>query len=41
MEHKPLSDDEECLATAIVESAYAIHRALGPGLLEHIYEVCL
>ena len=36
----PLSDREEQIAKAIVESAYAVHSALGPGLLEHIYEVC-
>ena len=35
-----LSEREEQIAQAIVESAYTVHRALGPGLLEHIYEVC-
>jgi len=40
VEHKPLSNREEQIATRIVESAFAVHKALGPGLLEHIYEVC-
>ncbi len=31
---------EETLAKAIVDSAYVIHRSLGPGLLESIYETC-
>lgn len=34
------SEREELLANAIVKSAYAVHRALGPGLLESIYETC-
>ena len=25
----------------MVDAAYAVHRALGPGLLESVYEVCL
>jgi len=36
-----LSDVEEEIAKAIVNSAYAVHVELGPGLLEKIYEVCL
>ena len=40
MEHVPLSDREEQMAKAIVDSAFVVHKALGPGLLEHIYEVC-
>ncbi len=31
---------EERIAKAIVAAAYAVHRALGPGLLENVYEVC-
>ena len=41
MKHAPLSDTEEGIATAIVDAAVTVHRALGPGLLERIYEVCL
>jgi len=40
MAHQPLSEREEQIATGIVESAYAVHRELGPGLLENIYEIC-
>jgi GxxExxY protein len=29
------------LATKILDGAFAIHRALGPGLLESVYEVLL
>ncbi|MBC7228039.1 MAG: GxxExxY protein [Thermoflexales bacterium] len=35
-----LSEREEQVARAIVDAAYAVHNALGPGLLESIYEVC-
>ncbi|MCC7477584.1 GxxExxY protein [bacterium] len=28
-------------ARVVVNSAYTVHRALGPGLLETIYEQCL
>lgn len=33
--------DVERLATAIVDSAFAVHTELGPGLLESAYEACL
>lgn len=36
----PLSRREEEIAREIVSCAYCIHTELGPGLLEHIYEVC-
>ena len=36
----PLSNREEKIASAIVASAFSVHSALGPGLLENIYEVC-
>lgn len=38
--HKPLTDRENWLASQIVEIAITIHRFLGPGLLESIYEKC-
>jgi GxxExxY protein len=31
---------EEELASEIVDSAFKVHKALGPGLLEKIYETC-
>jgi GxxExxY protein len=36
----PLSVSEEKIAKGIVEAAYQVHRKLGPGLLEKVYEVC-
>jgi GxxExxY protein len=35
-----LTEQEQYLSTAIVESAYQVHKKLGPGLLEKVYEVC-
>ena len=37
----PLSDREEEIGRIIVNAAYKVHSALGPGLLEKIYEICL
>jgi GxxExxY protein len=33
-------DREEYLAKEIVDCAYKVHKQLGPGLLEKVYEVC-
>jgi len=38
--YSPLSNEEERIARKIVEAAYAVHSALGPGLLESVYEIC-
>jgi len=40
MNYKPLSKKEEFIAEKIVDAAYTVHKILGPGLLEKIYEVC-
>ncbi len=40
MRYAPVSDEEDRIARLIVDSAYAVHSVLGPGLLEHVYEVC-
>lgn len=32
---------DEDVTNTIVESALKVHSALGPGLLEHVYEMCL
>lgn len=37
---KPLTPDEEKTGKLIVNAAYVVHKALGPGLLEKVYEVC-
>ncbi len=38
---KPIPHDTDMDAQQIVDAAFRVHRALGPGLLENIYEVCL
>ena len=40
MIYTDLSEREELLAKEIVDAAYKVHRELGPGLLERIYETC-
>jgi GxxExxY protein len=40
MEFEKTSEREEVVATEIVDAAYTVHKALGPGLLEKIYEAC-
>jgi len=41
MKFNPLSDREEYIAERIVDAAFTVHKALGPGLLERVYEACL
>jgi GxxExxY protein len=38
---KLLSLEEEKIGKQIVNAAFIVHKALGPGLLEKVYEVCL
>lgn len=38
--HPNLSPQEEFIATQIVDIAVKIHKKLGPGLLESVYEKC-
>ena len=38
---KDLSKAEEEVAAQIVDAAIKVHRALGPGLLESVYQACL
>jgi GxxExxY protein len=38
--YQPLTAEEERIGKAIVEAAYKVHKELGPGLLEKVYEVC-
>lgn len=39
--YSTLSEKEEFLGSQIVDAAYKVHKELGPGLLEKIYEACL
>ncbi len=36
-----LNEKEEWLCKEIVDCAFKVHKQLGPGLLEKIYERCL
>lgn len=38
--YKPISEQEEYIGKMIVDAAFTIHKTLGPGLLEKVYEVC-
>jgi GxxExxY protein len=38
---KLLSFEEEKIGKEIVNASFIVHKALGPGLLEKVYEVCL
>ena len=40
MKFKFLSKKEEAIAEKIVDAAFTVHKKLGPGLLERVYEVC-
>ena len=35
-----LSIEEEEVGRAVVNAAFHVHKTLGPGLLERVYEVC-
>lgn len=37
----PIPEDVNDLSRIVVDAAMAVHRELGPGLLEQIYECCL
>jgi GxxExxY protein len=37
----PLSPEHEHIGKAVVDAAFAVHKNLGPGLLERVYEVCM
>ncbi len=38
--YPPISLEEEKIGKAIVNAAYVVHKELGPGLLEKVYEIC-
>jgi GxxExxY protein len=36
----PVSEELNAIGKLIVDSAYTVHKNLGPGLLEKVYEIC-
>ncbi|MCU0474346.1 MAG: GxxExxY protein [Bacteroidales bacterium] len=38
--YEKISEEEERIGKAVVDAAFTIHKELGPGLLEKVYEVC-
>ena len=38
--YKEVSAEEDRIGRGIVDAAYHVHKELGPGLLEKVYEVC-
>ncbi len=40
MSYEPVSREVDRIAKAIVESTFVVHKSLGPGLLESVYEIC-
>jgi GxxExxY protein len=41
VEQVPLPAELDRVAKQVVDSAFKVHTALGPGLLESVYEICL
>jgi GxxExxY protein len=40
-EFEPVPEGTDRVAAAVVDAAFRVHEALGPGLLESVYEACL
>lgn len=38
---EPIPSETERLVKHVMDAAFNVHRSLGPGLLESVYEVCL
>ena len=37
----PIPHEVDDVARQVVDAAYRVHRAMGPGLLESVYEACI
>ncbi len=38
---EPIPDDVEEAGARLLDAAYKVHKKLGPGLLESVYEICV
>ncbi|NOU19202.1 MAG: GxxExxY protein [Bacteroidales bacterium] len=38
--YTPIPDELDIMGKKIVDAAYTVHKNLGPGLLEKVYEIC-
>jgi len=38
--YEPIASELEVIGKKIVDAAYNVHKNLGPGLLEKVYEIC-
>lgn len=41
LQFSPIPDQTEAVARTILDAAYQVHTALGPGMLESVYEACM
>ena len=39
--YAPVPQEVEAVATQVVDAAFKVHKTLGPGLVEAVYEACL
>lgn len=39
-DYLPIPNESERIASIVVDAAYAVHKTLGAGLLESVYETC-
>ena len=39
--YQPLDERIEAIGKQIVQSAFNVHKSMGPGLLESVYETCM
>ena len=40
-EYAPIPDEINAISKVVTDCAFKVHKELGPGLLESVYEICL